>query len=584
MLWATSPSLLTGTVCLRLVRAILPAILLWIPKQILDGLISALQTHGDLRRIWSLLILELLLGLTSEMMSQANSVLDDLLGERFTCYVTVRLMDHAALLDLSSFEEPVFYDKLERVRGQATGRVFLLTSVLNAAQEASTLLTLSAALVVFSPWLMVLLAASSIPTFIGEAHFSRLSYSAFFHRTPQRRELEYFRFLASWAQSAKEMRIFGLASQLSARYRVLSEKIYRENKELLTRRGLGGWISATLSLLGYYAGYVIVLKSTLTGFLSIGSFTFLTGSFSRARLSISKIFSSLNGISEQAMLLIDLFDFFRMTPNICSKTHSLAVPYPIRRGFEFRNVTFAYPGSEQFVVRDINFRINPSETVALVGVNGSGKTTLIKLLCRLYDPVCGQILLDGIDLREYDLVQLRNCIGVIFQDFIRYDLSVRDNIAFGGIESLNDLSRLAVAARNGGAADLISSLKLGYDQILGRRFKNGVELSGGEWQRVALSRAFARDAQLFIFDEPTSSLDGATECDFFNRLDQRLEGRMAVLISHRLSAARTADNIVVLEAGGVIEQGSHGQLLSLGGRYAAMFAVQAAAFRGDKDN
>lgn len=578
MLWATSPWLLVGTIFVRIGRALLPAALLWIPKQIVDGIIAYTQHHGDLRRVWQLLALEIVLALVADLLSQANTVLDALLGERFTRFVATRLIDHVGGLDLASFEDPVFYDKLERVRAQATGRMFLFTSIMNAAQETFTVITLSTALTVFSPWLMVILIIATIPTLIGEARYSKLSYSAFFTHTPQRRALEYIRLLGSWADSAKEVRIFGLVSHLSSKYRSLSERIYQENKRLAVKRASGGWILGLLAALGYYAGYVMILKDALASAITIGTFTFLTGSLARSRVSTQRVFLYISGISEQAILLNDLFRIFDMTPSIRSLPNALPVPRPIREGFEFRNVSFSYPGAKNFVVQNINLRIRPSEKVALVGPNGAGKTTIVKLLSRLYDPVDGQILLDGIDLRNYDLSDLRSNISVIFQDFVRYDLTVRENIGFGNLSALTDDQRLKSAATKGGATKLIDRFPLGFEQVLGRRFKDCTDLSGGEWQKIALARAFVSDAQLVILDEPTASLDAQAEDEFFRRFRSGSTGAMAVIISHRLSTARIASKIIVLEHGKIREEGTHDELLRLGGYYAEVFNLQAAAF------
>ncbi|HET6976348.1 MAG TPA: ABC transporter ATP-binding protein [Pyrinomonadaceae bacterium] len=579
MLWDACPWLLVGAILVRAGRAVLPAALLWIPKQIVDGIIAYTQHgSGDLKRVWQLLALELVLALIADLLSQANTVLDALLGERFTCYVATRLIDHVSSLDLATFEDPVFYDKLERVRAQATGRMLLITSIMNGVQETVTVITLSTALMVFSPWLVVLLTAATIPTLIGEARYSRMSYAAFFTRTPQRRALEYLRLLGSWADSAKEVRIFRLASHLSSKYRSLSGLIYQENKGLAIKRGIGGWTFGLLAALGYYAGYVLVLKAALAGAISIGTFTFLTGSLARSRMSTQRVFLYLNGISEQAILLNDLFVIFKITPSIRSLPDALPVPRPIREGFEFRDVSFSYPGTKDLAIRNINFRIRPNESVALIGANGAGKTTLVKLLSRLYDPVGGQILLDGVDLRNYDLSELRSVISVLFQDFMRYDLSVRENIGFGNLSALGDDQRLQSAATRGGAAKLIDRFPLRYDQMLGRRYKDGIDLSGGEWQKIALSRAFVNDTQLLILDEPTASLDARAEDQFFKQFQTESIAPLAILISHRLSTVRMADKIIVLEHGQVREEGTHDDLLKLGGRYAELFNLQAAAF------
>ena len=584
MLWSTSPFLFLGTILVRMGRAVLPMALLWIPKKIVDGVIAVTHQHGNLSHVWHLLALELVLALVLDMLTQANTVLDSLLGERFTTDVAIKLIDHVTQLDLTTFEDPVFYDKLERVRGQATGRMVLLTSVMNAGQEAITLFTLFAGLILFSPWLVVLLSVSMVPAFIGEARFSKLSYSAFYKRTPQRRELEYLRLLGSWFDSAKEVRIFGLSPYLSSKYRDLSEEIYSENSKLAITRALGGWGLGMLAILGYYSGYVVVLRAALVAAISIGTFTFMTGSLVRSRMSIERAFTYLNGVTEQAVLLNDLFEIFELRPTITSPPNALPVPHICRDGIEFRNVSFRYPSTDIDVLRNVNLRIRPSEKLALIGENGAGKSTIVKLLTRLYEPASGEILLDGINIRNYDLLEFRARISVIFQDFMRYDLPVRENIGFGALSALMDDTRLMAASRKAGAHVLVNSFPNGYDQVLGRRFNNGIDLSGGEWQKIALARAFTNNAQLLILDEPTASLDAQAEDDFFRRLRGQSVGPMVVLISHKLSTVRTADHIVVLDSGEIVEEGTHDELVKLNGRYTRLFNLQAAGFLGVNDD
>ncbi|MBV9761222.1 MAG: ABC transporter ATP-binding protein [Acidobacteriaceae bacterium] len=581
LLWATSPPLVMGTILLRVVRAILPFALLWLPKLILDAIVAHNRHHGDLHRVWRLLLIELSFALLNDILARANNLVESLLGDRFSNHITVKLMAHAAVLDLSAFEDPVFYDRLERIRTQANRRMSLLVSVLNVAQEIATLVILSIGLCMFSPWLLLLVTVSTIPAFLGEAHFTRLAYSVFYRATPQRRELEYLCLLGTCAESAKEVRSFELGSHLSHKYGIASERIYRENKSVAVKRARSGGALGLLSALGYYGGYALVLGKVLVGGISIGTFTFLTGSFARSRTSCEKIFTNFAEITDQAVMLTDLFEFFKLQPTIRSLPDAIPAPRPIRAGFEFRNVSFAYPGSEHFVVRNVNLRIDPSERVALVGENGAGKTTVVKLLARLYDPSYGQVLLDGIDLRKYDVSELRHKISIIFQDFARYDLPVRENIGFGDLTALDDHRRLRAAAQKSGAQKLIDKFPSGLDQVLGRRFEGGVDLSGGEWQKIALARAYARDAELLILDEPTASLDARAEHDIFLRLSQLMAGRMAVLISHRFSTVRMADKIVVLEGGEITEQGTHEYLVRLGGRYAELFELQAAGFRDD---
>jgi ATP-binding cassette, subfamily B, bacterial len=580
MVWETSPPLVIATIVLRAIRALLPLASLWVPKLIIDAVI-AFVTHktGNLAHIWKLVGIELGLAVFSDILGRVNTLCDSLLGDRFTDLVSVRLMRHATELDLAAFEDPVFYDKLERARRQTNGRLTLLSSVLNMGQDALTLFSLSAGLIVFSPWLMVLLVAAVIPAFLGETHFTKLSYSVHFQWTPQRRMLDYLRYLGASAQSAKEVKIFGLGRHLSQRYHQVAGDIYNENKKIAIKRATVGSALNVVSTGGYYGAYVVVLARTLAGGISIGTFTFLTSAFARSRGYIERILSGFNDISEQAIFVQDLFEFFEMEPSIRSIPTAIPAPRPIRQGFEFRNVNFSYAGSEHPVVQNINFRLYPGEKVALIGENGAGKTTLVKLLARLYDPTSGQILLDGRDLREYDVEDLRREIGVIFQDYMRYDMLIRENIGFGNIDSLNDHARMETAARKSLAKGLISRFPDGYDQMVGRRFEGGVDLSGGEWQKLALARAYMRDAQLLILDEPTATLDARAEYEVFQRFSELTQGRTAVLISHRFSTVRMADRILVLAGGEIQEEGTHEQLLALRGRYAELFELQAAGYR-----
>ncbi len=580
MVWDTSPPLVVATAVFRLLRALLPVAMLWISKLIIDGVVGWISRgNGNLSSIWKLVALELALAIVSDILGRANTLCDSLLGDRFTNRVSVKLMEHATKLDLAQFEDPIFYDKLERARRQTTGRLGLLASLLNICQDMLTLVSLSTGLIVFSPWLLVLLVAAVIPAFLGETHFTSLAYSILYKRTPERRRLDYLRFLGASAQSAKEVKIFGLGAHLSKHYDEVSSAILLENKEIAIKRATLGSALNLISTGGYYGAYVVVLTRTLAGAISLGSFTFLTGAFSRSRAYIEKILSGFNDISEQAVFLKDLFEFLAMEPTIRNLPNSLPAPRPIRRGFEFRNVAFAYPGSQKTVVQNISFTLHHHEKVALIGVNGAGKTTLVKLLARLYDPTEGQILLDGIDLREYDVEDLRREIGVIFQDYMRYDLSVLENIGFGKVESIHEQPRVELAAEKSLAKSLIDSLPNGYDQMVGRRFEGGVDLSGGEWQKIALARAYMRDAQVLILDEPTATLDARAEYEVFRRFAELTFERMAVLISHRFSTVRMADRILVLADGSIKEQGTHEQLLSLGGRYAELFELQAAGYR-----
>jgi ATP-binding cassette subfamily B protein len=560
---------------------LMPVSVLWVSKLIIDQVVAAVTAGpgASTTKIWQLLALEFALAILNDLLARGISLCDSLLGDRFTNMVSVRLMQHASRLDLTSFEDPEFYDKMERARRQTTGRLGMLAALSGIGQDLVTLLSLSAGLFWFSPWLLLLLFLAVLPAFLGETHFATLAYSMLYRWTPQRRELDYLRFIGASHQSAKEVKIFGLGAYLAERYRKLAERFYQENKTLATKRATAGALLNLVGTGGYYGAYAVVLTRTLAGVLSIGDLTFLVGAFSRSRSLMESLFGALSNISEQALFLSDLYEFFQMRPSICSAPGAIPAPRPIRQGFEFRNVSFRYPGSDRWVLRNVSFRLEPDERLALIGENGAGKTTLVKLLARLYDPGEGIILLDGADLRDYDVDDLRKEIGVIFQDYMRYDMLVHENIGFGRIEALDDQSRIEHAAQKSLAAGLISQFAKGYQQMLGRRFEGGLDLSAGQWQKVALARAYVRDAQVLILDEPTASLDARAEYEVFLRFSDLTRGRMAVLISHRFSTVRMADRILVLEQGSIAEQGTHEQLVTLGGHYAELFELQAAGYR-----
>jgi ATP-binding cassette subfamily B protein len=580
LVWSTSPALTLTSVLCRSVRALIPLASLWIGKLIIDTVVQAVRTGGlENNRIWWLVGAELGLALFSDLLARAVALTDSLLGDRFTNRLSVQLMEHASRLDLAHFEEPEFYDKLERARRQTVGRLQLMSQVLGSAQDGITLLTLTASLFVFSPWLLLLLVCAVIPAFLGESHFASLSYSLLYRWTPQRRELDYVRWLGATQESAKEVKIFGLGPYLTERYRRLADLFYYENRALAIRRSAFGFLLAVVGTGGYYGAYAVILYRTLQGQLSVGDLTFLAASFSRSRGLIEGLLASLANVSEQSLYLDDLFTFFRMQPRIASPPGALPAPRPIRQGLEFRHVGFRYPGAERHAIRNVSFLLEPGTSLALVGENGAGKTTIAKLIARLYEPTEGVILLDGRDLREYDVEDLRREIGVIFQDYMRYHMLLFENIGFGRVDALEDRPRIELAAGLSLASDVAARLENGLDQMIGRRFEGGVDLSGGEWQKVALARAYMRDAQILILDEPTATLDARAEHRVFERFTALTRGKMAVLISHRFSTVRMASRILVLEEGEIREQGTHEELLALGGQYSELFELQAAGYR-----
>ncbi|MEO7137190.1 MAG: ABC transporter ATP-binding protein [Gemmatimonadales bacterium] len=590
MVWETNPAYVVGILGLRVARSAVPLAVLWVGKLIVDEVVHAIATHqagGPLpwTRLAVLLGIELAIALVGEGLSRVSALLESLLGDLFANRTSVQLMRHAASLDLEQFENAEIYDKLERARRQTVGRIGLFTMLLATLQDLITLISLAAALAVYVPWLLVLLVVAVLPSLLGETHFASLGYSLLYSWTPERRQLDYLRYIGASDISAKELKLFGLSDFLVGRYDRLSHEFYEANKSLAVRRSVISTLLSFVGTLGYYGAYAVIIYLTVVGHQSragvftIGVLTFLAGSFRQSRDLIQRVLLSLSQVFEQSLYLDDLFTFLDIEPSIRPEPGSRAVPVPIRNGFAFERVGFRYPGSEHWAVRGLDFSLSPGERIALVGENGAGKTTLVKLMARLYDPDEGRILLDGVDLREYDIESLRRNIGVIFQDFVRYDFMLKENIAVGNIGRLEDEPAIQVAAERSLADSVAQRLGGKYDQMLGKRFDGGVDLSGGEWQKVALARAYMRDAQLLILDEPTAALDARAEYEVFLRFSELTKGRMAVLISHRFSTVRMADRILVLKGGELVEQGTHEALVALGGLYSELFQLQAAGYR-----
>ncbi len=588
--WQTSRWLTLTSLGLRLIRALMPVAMLYVGKLIIDEAVrlagagampplGEALASGHLNTLLELLLLELGIAIGSDLLGRLVNYADSLLSELFTNATSVRLMEHAAELDLEDFEDPDLQDKLDRARRQTMGRMSLMAQLFGQAQDMITVISFAAGLVMYAPWLMLLLAVALVPAFIGESHFNTLGYSLNFSWTPERRQLDYLRQVGASVETAKEVKIFNLHRFLIDRYKLLAERFYRANRALARKRAVWGTLLAALGTLGYYAAYAYIAWRTIRGEFSIGDLTFLSGSFMRLRQLLEGLLSGFSQVASQALYLDDLFSFFAIKPEIHSTPDAIAIPRPIREGFVFENVGFRYPDAERWAVRHLDFQLRAGEVIALVGENGAGKTTLVKLLARLYDPDEGRILLDGRDLRDYDLDDLRANMGVIFQDFVRYHLSAGENIGVGLVEAMDDQTRIRDAAHRALADEVIEGLPNGYAQLIGRRFKTGVDLSGGQWQKIAIARAYMRDAQVMILDEPTAALDARAEFEVFQRFKELSDNRTAVLISHRFSSVRMADRILVLADGRIEASGTHAQLMTEGGRYAELFELQAAGYR-----
>jgi ATP-binding cassette, subfamily B, bacterial len=580
ILWQSGPAVVVWGLVLRILVAALPAAIAYVASQIINGVQNYFSHKAVLPHFWWLVGIEAGLNVFNGLLVRGVDYSDSLLADRYTHFVSVRVMRQAAMLDLTTYEDPVFYDRLERARVQATDRLAMIQQMGRLFQQTLTTLIWTSILLWYSPWLVLLLALGVLPTFLGETHFAFLGYAKNFRQTPAKRQMDYLRQVAGSREGAKELKLFNLSDYLTNRFTRLSKDIYEENVALSRKKLLAGGLLGVIATLGYYGAYAFVIWRAVTGsYNDIGEFYYLTNAIIQASSNLQQVFSTASGIADQALFLTDLLAFFEMKPTVAANPDGALIPRPIRRGFEFRNVSFAYPGTTRRVLSNFNFTLAPGERIALIGENGQGKTTVVKLITRLYDPTEGQILLDGIDLRDYRLEDLHHEIGVIFQDFMRYEMTARENISVGRVESEHSQTEIESAAHKSLAESVIAKLPEGYDQMLGRRFESGVELSGGEWQRVALARAYLRDAQLLVLDEPTAALDARSELEVFERFAELTTGKMALLISHRFSTVRMADRIVVLEGGRLVEEGTHPQLIALGGRYASMFEMQAASYR-----
>ncbi len=584
LVWSASRSGALVGLSMTLVVAVLPALQAWVGKLIIDAIIQAARQNmppaAGLRSVLPYLALELALVLTFSLASQIRALFDRILQSQLTNHVNTLIIRKSIALDLQFFENPAFYDTLQNARRQAdVSALIIVNATLQMLQQVITLVSLLVLLLRFSPWLAVIVFVSAFPAFLSQSQYAERAFRAVSRRAPEARLLNYLEMLLTGNDTVKEIKLFGLGEPLLARYRDLFNRFYREDRAIAERRTIAGLGWGMLSDLAYYSSYAWIILRTIAGRITLGEMTMFLAIFRQSQGSIRSLLDSLNRLYESNLFLDNLVEFLKLQPVLYAPDNGIIAPVPIRYGIEFRHVSFSYPGSDVYVLRDISLHIRPGERIALVGLNGAGKTTMIKLLTRLYDPTDGQVLLDGIDLKAYNLASLHQRFGVIFQDFVRYQFTVRENIGFGQMDALDNLDRVRDAADRGGARSIIENMPQGYDSMLGRRWEKGLELSGGEWQKIALARAFMRKAEVLVLDEPTSALDAEAEYEVYKRFGELMEGRTAVLISHRFPTVRMADRIAVLSEGKIIELGSHSELMELDGTYARLFNLQAEGYR-----
>ncbi|MEO8884696.1 MAG: ABC transporter ATP-binding protein [Mucilaginibacter sp.] len=579
LVWQSSPGKTTLSFALRIARSAMPVTLLYIGKLIIDQVVLLNRHGGSQDTLWKLVIIEFGVAVLTDGLSRMITLTDSLLGDLFSNYTSMRIMRHATTLDLDQFEDSVFYDKLERARQQTVGRSILLSQVMSQVQDFISMAFLLTGLIAFNPWLILVLVIAIIPSFLGESYFNSKNYALSRSQTPERRELDYVRYLGASDETAKEVKIFGLSDFIINRFKTLSDKFYADNSKLAIKRSAWGTFFSVLGTIGYYVAYGVIIYQTIIGKTSVGTLTFLAGSFQQLSNLMENMLGRFTTVSQGTIYLNDFLEFFEIKPKISVAQNPLPFPNPIKQGFTFENVGFRYHNSESWANRHLSFTLHPGEKLALVGENGAGKTTLVKLLARLYDPTEGRILLDGINLKEYAIEELRLNMGIIFQDYLKYQMTFSQNIAVGNISQINNKTLIQKAAEESLADSLAAKLPNKYDQWLGRRFNEGIELSGGEWQKVALARAYMKDAQVLILDEPTAALDARAEYEVFQRFAELTRGKSAVLISHRFSTARLADRILVLDKGTILEAGTHQELILKGGHYAELFQLQAKGYQ-----
>jgi ATP-binding cassette subfamily B protein len=580
LVWTTSPALTLTLAFLTLVAGVLPAAIAYVGQLIVDGVVTAMSADlPDTRHVIQLIALEALIvvfvAASQRGLSASQSLLRALLGQR----VNVMILEKALTLQLAHFEDSEFYDKLTQARREASSRpLSLVNRTFGLVQNAISLSSYAALLFVFSPWAVLILIIAGLPSFLAEAKFSGDAFKLFRWRSPDTRMQIYLESVIAREDGVKEVKLFQLGPRLLQRYRDIFDKLFVEDRRLTIRRDAWGFVLGLVSTAAFYGAYTWIVVSTISGQITLGAMTMYLVLFRQGQSAVAAILSSVSGMYEDNLYLSNLYEYLEQP--VPGRQGDAVIGKDPSRGLEFEHISFTYPGSDLKALNDISLQIRPGQSLALVGENGSGKTTLIKLLTRLYEPTEGRIFLDGIELQDWDVDALRQRIGVIFQDFGRYQFSVGENIGAGDVRHIDDAARWEKAAQTGMASPFIEEMPEGYNTQLGRWFKGGRELSGGQWQKIALSRAFMRtDADILVLDEPTAAMDAASEAAIFDHFRSQSHNKMTILISHRFSTVRAADHIIVIHNGEIVEQGNHESLLASNGQYASLFRLQAKGYQ-----